>query len=64
MKTLSVVTPCYNEQANVVEVYERTRAVMLKLGHYKYEHIFIDNRSTDATFFVLQQIAEIGRAHV
>ena len=57
MKTISVVTPCYNEEGNVLEVYERVRALMAKLGRYEYEHIFIDNRSTDNTFTILKQIA-------
>ena len=57
MKTISVVTPCYNEEGNVLELYERVRAVMAKIGRYEYEHIFIDNRSTDNTFVILKQIA-------
>lgn len=56
-KTISVVTPCYNEEGNVREVYERVRALMLKLGRYRYEHIFIDNASRDSTFAVLSEIA-------
>lgn len=57
MKTISVVTPCFNEEGNVREVYERVRALMLKLGRYRYEHIFIDNASRDSTFAVLNEIA-------
>lgn len=57
MKTISVVTPCYNEEGNVREIYERVRALMLKLARYRYEHIFIDNASRDNTFTVLKQIA-------
>jgi glycosyltransferase involved in cell wall biosynthesis len=57
MKTISVVTPCYNEEGNVLEVYERVRSLMARLGSYRYEHIFIDNRSTDNTFYILKQIA-------
>ncbi len=57
MKTISVVTPCFNEEGNVREVYERVRALMQKLGRYRYEHIFIDNASRDSTFAVLKQIA-------
>jgi glycosyltransferase involved in cell wall biosynthesis len=56
-KIISVVTPCYNEEGNVREVYERVRSLMLKLGKYRYEHIFIDNASRDATFAVLSEIA-------
>jgi polyisoprenyl-phosphate glycosyltransferase len=57
MKTVSVVTPCFNEEGNVREVYERVRAVMSNLGKYRYEHIFIDNASRDTTFAVLREIA-------
>jgi glycosyltransferase involved in cell wall biosynthesis len=57
VKTISVVTPCFNEEGNVREVYERVRALMLKLGRYRYEHIFIDNASRDSTFAVLSEIA-------
>jgi polyisoprenyl-phosphate glycosyltransferase len=57
MKTISVVTPCFNEEGNVREVYERVRNLMLNLGKYRYEHIFIDNASHDGTFAVLREIA-------
>jgi len=57
MKTISVVTPCFNEEGNVREVYERVRDLMLSLGKYRYEHIFIDNASRDTTFAVLREIA-------
>jgi polyisoprenyl-phosphate glycosyltransferase len=57
MKTISVVTPCFNEEGNVREVYERVRTLMLSLARYRYEHIFIDNASRDNTFTVLKKIA-------
>ncbi|MGA9355225.1 MAG: glycosyltransferase family 2 protein [Terriglobales bacterium] len=57
MKTISVVTPCFNEEGNVREVYERVRSLMVSLGKYRYEHIFIDNASRDTTFAVLTEIA-------
>jgi glycosyltransferase involved in cell wall biosynthesis len=57
MKTISVITPCYNEELNVRELYERVRAVMIALGRYRYEHIFIDNASRDNTLGILKQIA-------
>ncbi len=57
MKTISITTPCYNEEANVEELYRRVRAVMASLGRYKYEHIFIDNASQDRTVEVLKGLA-------
>ncbi len=57
MKTISIVVPCYNEAENVEELYKRVRSVMAGLGRYRYEHIFIDNASTDGTVAVLKRIA-------
>lgn len=61
MKTISVVTPCFNEEANVFEVYKRVRAVFEKLPQYQYEHIFIDNASRDNTLAILKEIANRDR---
>ncbi len=61
MKTISVVTPCYNEEANVREVYERVKAVIAALGNYRYEHIFIDNASRDGTLAELKRLARTDR---
>ncbi len=57
MKLISIVTACFNEEANVSEVYERVRAAIGKIGRYRYEHIFIDNSSTDRTVEILKRIA-------
>ena len=58
MKYISLVSPCYNEEENIVEFYTRVKNVMKKLSKkYKYEHIFIDNASTDNTVKMLKQIA-------
>jgi glycosyltransferase involved in cell wall biosynthesis len=56
-KTISIITPCYNEQDNVLNLYNQVREVMLAIGRYRYEHIFIDNHSQDATVAILKQIA-------
>jgi polyisoprenyl-phosphate glycosyltransferase len=58
MKTISVMTPCFNEEDNVRELYERVRDAIASLGSgYRYEHIFIDNASTDDTLGLLKLIA-------
>ena len=57
MKTISVVTGCYNEEDNVEELYNRVRQAMLQAGRYRYEHIFIDNSSEDRTVEILKSIA-------
>ena len=56
MKKISIVTPCYNEQDNVQELYERIKKAMEGLD-YEYEHIFIDNASVDRTVILLRELA-------
>ena len=56
-KTISIITPCYNEEANVLNLYNQVRAVMAGIGRYEYEHIFIDNHSRDNTVAILKMIA-------
>ena len=53
---ISIVTPCYNEEENVDELHQRITAVMLALS-YDYEHIFIDNCSSDGTVEKIKAIA-------
>jgi glycosyltransferase involved in cell wall biosynthesis len=55
-KLISIVTPCYNEEENIGELYERIVAVMATLP-YDYEHICIDNASTDSTVRKIKEIA-------
>lgn len=61
MRTISILTACYNEEENVEELYNRVRAEMLKVGRYKYEHLFIDNCSSDRTVAILKRIASRDR---
>ncbi len=57
MKLISIVTPCYNEQDNVEDIYKQVKAVFADLPNYRYEHIFIDNASDDKTVELLRGIA-------
>jgi glycosyltransferase involved in cell wall biosynthesis len=58
---ITILTPCYNEAENVRTLYERVRAVFQPLREYSYEHLFIDNASTDATVAILREIAATDR---
>jgi len=57
MKLISIVTPCYNEEDNVAAVSSQVKAVFETLPEYGYEHIFIDNASTDRTMAILRDLA-------
>ena len=56
-KLITIMTPCYNEEQNVREVHRRLMAVAETLPQYRFEHLFIDNASTDSTVAVLRQMA-------
>lgn len=55
-KLISIVTACYNEEENIEELYQRIATVMAKQP-YDYEHICIDNCSTDGTVKKIKEIA-------
>jgi len=57
MKRISIVTACYNEEENVEELHTQTVQVMSELPQYRFEHIFIDNASTDGTVPILRRLA-------
>ena len=57
MPFISVVTGCFNEELNVRDLYEQVRVVVESLPGYTYEHLFIDNASTDGTVAVLRELA-------
>lgn len=61
MKKISIVTPCYNEEANVEALYGRVKEIFKALGTYEYEHLFIDNASTDGTQAILKKLAAADR---
>lgn len=58
MKHISVMTPCYNEEGNIRNIYNAVKAQFDKLPQYTYEHIFIDNYSTDNSRHILRELAQ------
>lgn len=57
-KKISIVTPCFNEEENVLDIYQQVRDVFKELSRYDYEYIFIDNCSVDKTVDILKDIAQ------
>lgn len=54
---ISIVTPCFNEEDNVSELVARIGMALAPFSKYDYEHIFIDNASTDRTVERIKLIA-------
>ena len=56
-KLISVVTQCFNEEGNVDELHRRIAAQFALLPGYDFEHIYIDNASTDGTVAAIRRLA-------
>ncbi|MEI7946599.1 MAG: glycosyltransferase family 2 protein [bacterium] len=57
MKTISIISGCYNEEGNLQEFHDRIVAVLKKFPQYAYEIIVADNCSTDNSRAIIRQIA-------
>ena len=57
MQTLSVIVPCYNEEAVIQEFYRRTKEVLNSLDDVVGYIIFINDGSKDNTRYILYHIA-------
>jgi len=58
MKTISIISSCYNEERNLLEFYDRVTAAVKKFPQYTYEIIIADNCSTDNSRTVIREIAQ------
>ncbi len=66
-KRISIVVPCYNEEANVRPLAEAVRKEFADteiLKKYGYELIFIDNDSQDRTREVIRGLCAEDREHI
>jgi len=60
MKTISIISPCFNEAENVRACRDAVAALFASggpLDGYRAEHIFADNASTDGTPDILREMA-------
>ena len=58
---LSVVVPCYNEEAVINETHRRLAAVLGRLPGLDYEIVYVDDGSGDRTALLLQQLQRADR---
>lgn len=59
MKTITIVVPTYNEEANIQSIYDRVQAVFASsLSDYGMQLLFIDNDSQDGTRALIRGLAE------
>lgn len=57
-KKISIITPCFNEELSIENCVNEVRRVMeTELSNFDYEHIFVDNSSSDQSVAILKGIA-------
>ena len=56
-KLISIVTPTYNEEENIEKLCKSV-TIEIKKTEYDYEHIVIDNSSTDQTINILKRLVK------
>ena len=57
-KIITIVSPTYNEEENVLHFYSRVKEVIKNISNYHFEFLFIDNASTDKTANILKDLAK------
>lgn len=58
MKTISIITPCYNEEQSILGCIRAIENLFREqLPEYTYEHIICDNASSDRTLEILREEA-------
>lgn len=57
-KLISIITPCFNEEGNIMELHHQIAEVMKGFPQYCYEHVLIDNASTDSTQELIRRMAK------
>lgn len=57
MKKISIVIPAYNEEGNLIPVYQRIKSVFENMQGYSFEIIFVNDGSRDNTQSRLEEMA-------
>lgn len=57
-KLISIVVPCYNEEAVLGKFYEEVTRVAKEMSEVEFEYVFIDDGSSDRTLEELEKLAK------
>ena len=55
---ISVISPIYNEEANLLTLYQRVKNILTDLVEEDHEIILVDNGSTDDSLKIIKQLRE------
>lgn len=57
-KLISIVVPCYNEEATLQALYEELNKITVSLTEFAIEYVFVNDGSKDKTLSILKQLAQ------
>ena len=58
-KTISILIPSYNEEKNILPLYEEIdKEVRKNSDKYDFEYVFVDDGSKDDTIKILEEISK------
>ena len=57
-KKVSILVPCYNEEASIARFYDETKTVINALTNYEWEILFINDGSRDHTLDIIDSLYE------
>lgn len=55
---VSILVPCYNEEAVLHQFYERTSEVIAEIPAYDFEFVFVNDGSKDKTLDIMRELRE------
>lgn len=58
MKKISILVPCYNEEASLPLLYPELKKLMDKTTNYQWEVLFVNDGSKDKTLQILKELRE------
>ena len=58
MKKISILVPCYNEEQSLQLLHEEISKVVAGMANYKWEFLFVNDGSADATMDVIRKMRE------
>ena len=59
MKKVSILVPCYNEEASLQALYEALRELMDRQSDYQWEVLMVNDGSKDNTIQVIKQLRDL-----
>ena len=61
MKTITILVPCYNEEAVLKKFYDRVQSVIEKISDYEFAYLFINDGSNDQTLEIMRQLHKLDK---